>query len=115
MHVMPMNNGSKATYKLTGTVLTFGETLSVDLVDHEADTETVVTVYTSPDGELTLDDGAYAAVIVIPPRHYEIKTVTEDGLDRPMEVEKPVAEPLNTRTVTLKLWALPEPKPEPEV
>lgn len=116
MNVVSMNDGAKAPWSLSGSELRLGSPaqVSLDLADLEADNEVVVTVYAAPDGELTLEGGAYAAVITIPPRRYEPQTVTEDGMDGPMEVVKPVAVPLNVDAVTLKLWAMPEPKPAEE-
>ena len=116
MNLVAMNDGSTIACALIGSVLHFGDPafLTLDLAELEADTERVVTVYADGEGALTLAGGNYVAIVVIPPRRYALTEVEEDGMDGPVTVTKPVAQPLNTDAVTVKLWALPEPTPHQE-
>lgn len=110
MNVVSMNDGLKAAHSLAGTILTLSgsDALSLDLAEAERDTETVISVFADRACCLSLEGGTYAAVVVIPPRRYLDQEVEEEGTDGPRLVTVPVAQPLNTEAVTLRLWALPE-------
>lgn len=101
MNIIHMNEGRKAAVGLTGSILTLG-TISIDLDAVQGDIQRVLTVYVDAAGDLAFHGEAYAAVVIIPPRRYEIAVAPEGEPAAPS-----VPLPCQPATVTLQLWALP--------
>jgi hypothetical protein len=90
-------------YSLEGTILTIGGT-AVDLEAEEGDQEVIIT-FGSCNGAVhrgLMPRCTYVADIIIPPRKYD--TVTTARENEGEETTEQVPRPLDTDTVTLRLW-----------
>ena len=108
MIVREVNEGPKIEHALDGTVLALaGGAVSIDLAARQQDTETVLDICRD-NGHLVEGMGRwYVATIIIPPKRYHLVDtgqVDENGAP----VMAPEVLPIDTDTVVLNLWALPE-------
>jgi hypothetical protein len=90
-------------FSLEGTILTIGG-IAVVLVAEEGDQEVIITVG-SCNGAVhrgLMPRCTYVADIIIPPRKYD--TVTIEGENKGEATTETVPHPLDTDTVTLRLW-----------
>lgn len=107
MIIVHLNDGPKAEFSLSGTVLTV-HGVSVDLAQRQRDTRTVVDISLGADLK-TAAEGVgswYVATIVIPPREYELVEVGLDENGQPIEEPRPL--PIDLSKVELRLWGLPQ-------
>lgn len=116
MQVIEADEGAKAPYALSGTVLTVGD-VAVDLQEAERDVEVRIILYATRDGRITtVAARRYAALICIPPRRYEPGEAIDAGMPGPDPGPDPgvvpVPLPVDPALVTLTLWALPDPAPQ---
>jgi len=110
LRIQEINEGTKAGYSLTGALLTITvgtQSLEVDLVTAQQDTEQVVDV--SLDGERKIRIGVekwYVANVIIPPQKTHLVESDEvDENENPQFMQEIL--PLNVDEVSLVLWALP--------
>lgn len=107
MKISEQNEGKKIKYSVTNSLIVFDETISVNLVKYQKDTENIIDVCIDNDMQLTTGLGKwYAANIIIPPRKYDMVDTGEKDENENPKYER-VAEPLNMDEVTLILWSLP--------
>lgn len=108
MIITNVNSGQKAGYSLSGTNLTIGGEVKVDLQERQQTVERVIDVCLDNQLE-TIREGLgawYVAIIIIPPKKYRLQPSgeqDENGDDIMEEVELPV----DTSQVELRLWGLP--------
>lgn len=108
MIITDLNPGQKAGFSLSGTKLTIGNQVSIDLQERQKTVQNVVDVCL--DNQLqTMREGLgawYVATIIIPAQQRElvIDGRDEEGNDQYNLVERP----LDLGKVELRLWALPE-------
>lgn len=106
MRVIHLNEGPKAPFSVSGTVLTV-DGVSIDLAERQRDIQTVIDISRGRDLQTAAEGvGAwYVATIVIPPRQYElVEDVDESG----QAVQRLEPLPLDLSQVELRLWALPQ-------
>ncbi len=107
MIITHLNEGQKAEFSVSGTVLTI-QGISIDLAARQQDVQTIVDVSLGSDLATAAEGvGAwYVATIVIPPREYQfVDCGQKDDQGNPIMV--PQALPLDMSKVELRLWALP--------
>lgn len=116
MNIVHMNEGEKIAHSLEDCVLTLADGAAViDLDEAQRDTEQVITLRVGADGVLSEGGGAYAAVLIIPPRRYSSEEVTEEVDGETETFVARVPQPCEPAAVTLQLWALPrQPDDNPE-
>ncbi|MGG1598460.1 AAA family ATPase [Paenibacillus naphthalenovorans] len=107
MIISEVSQGQKATYSVTGTVLTIG-TVTIDLQERQKSVQNVVDVCL--DNQLqTMAEGLgawYVATIVVPPIERELYDTGEvDDQGDPVMAERDL--PLDMSKVQLRLWGLP--------
>lgn len=113
MRIQNVNSGQKASYSLSGTVLTLDvdhvKPLAIDLQERQGDVSKVVDV--SLDSSFSsLGEGVgswYIATVDIPPKSYELYDTGNNDENGDAIMGKRVI-PLNTSDVTLHLWGLPQ-------
>lgn len=110
MKVQEINEGTKAEYSLTGTMLTVtvgSQSVEIDLTAAQSDSQQVVDVSLGEDRQLQLGVAKwYVANAIIPPEKMHLVDsgqVDENG--DPVLI--PEALPLDADEVSLVLWALP--------
>lgn len=111
MKVSEINDGQKATWMLTGTMLDVNvgsQSITADLAAAQKDTEQIVTVFLDSQALLQLETGQwYVASVIIPAiKTHLIDTGQVDEQGNPQMILE--ALPLDTDEVSLVLWALPE-------
>lgn len=122
MKIIEMNLGAKIGYELTGTKLSFADgALALDLARYQRDSTVTKDIMVDSEGNLTTGRGLYyAAQVEIPPTAYDEKIIPalepaepEDGendahgdMDGSREQVKRTPRPLDTDSVTLKLFAI---------
>lgn len=108
MIITDINIGQKAKFSLSGTKLTIGEQVTIDLASSQRAVQNVVDVCLDNQLE-TMREGLgawYVATIVIPAEQREL---LPDGKDEEGNVAyKEVERPLDISKVELRLWSLPE-------
>lgn len=110
MKVQEINEGTKAGYSLIGTMLTVTvgtQSVDIDLVASQQDTQQVVDVSLDENRQLKLGvEKWYVASIVIPPQKMHLVDSGQvDENDNPILL--PETLPLDMDEVSLILWALP--------
>lgn len=107
MIIEDKNIGQKINHTESGNVLTFDDTISVNVSKYQRDTQNTIDVCIDENLQLTTGLGKwYAANVIIPPKKYDMVGSGEvDENNNP--IYNRVAEPLNMDEVTLILWALP--------
>lgn len=121
MRIIDKNTGTKISYELNGTNLSFADgALTVDLARRQRDSVVTLDIMVDNEGSLTTGKGRfYAAQVEIPPIEYDEKIITapepvelEDGDDahggmgENRETVERTPRPLNTDNVILSLFAI---------